>query len=87
METKIIDLNRATADDLLEASIEGLEEKHISDLVEYREQYGAFANWEDVSDVPGFNRELTDRMRQAGITLGTTETDFSDLSADEFTDR
>lgn len=85
METRIIELNRATPDDLLEKNMKGLDEKHVADLIEYRDQYGPFETWEEVMDVPGFNQELVDRMQAAGMTLGAIETDFSDASPDEFT--
>jgi competence ComEA-like helix-hairpin-helix protein len=84
METRIIELNRAAADDLLEANIEALEEKHISDLIAYREQYGPFESWEEVNDVPGFTQELVDRMKSSGVILGEDESAFTDPGTEDF---
>lgn len=64
-----LDLNFATAEELIAAGIEGLDDDRARELVVYRDENGPFEAWEDVIDVPGFNDKLVERMQEAGIVI------------------
>ena len=65
MAIKTKDLNRASAEDLMEA---GLTESQTLRLIERRDENGEL-DWEEVQSVPGFTQETVNELRDAGFTI------------------
>ena len=80
MATKTIDLNRATADEISEVKIEGIDESQAMALVEYRDEHGPFESWEEVKNVTGFNGQLIQRLQESGATIGQVEIEEEDAA-------
>lgn len=58
-----IDLNVASEEEL--AAVPVIGPQHAHDIVEYRNEHGAFDSFDDLARVPGFDREEMDRLRDA----------------------
>jgi competence ComEA-like helix-hairpin-helix protein len=67
--THLVDLNHATAEELLTVNIKDMSENRVENLLEYRERYGPFLSWDDVKNVPGFNEEIIKDLREVGVTI------------------
>lgn len=72
-ETKTIDINRCSAQELADAGIPQIDEERARKLVEYRGEKGRFKSWDEVQKVPGFNSEMVQNLQGAGATLGEAD--------------
>ncbi len=80
MTVKNIDLNRASAEEIVRANIQHMSPDRVRDLIEYREENGPFESWDEVKTVPGFNQQMVDDLLEAGVILGQEEDeDLEDL--------
>lgn len=68
MPARGFDLNRATIDDLL--NIEGIDRNWAQRIVDYRSSHGAFNDWSDLEDIPGFSSRNVDKLKRSGVTIG-----------------
>jgi competence protein ComEA len=53
---KKIDLNSASKEELLE--LQGINDKQVEKIIQYREEHGGFASVEDLKSVEGFSDVL-----------------------------
>jgi competence ComEA-like helix-hairpin-helix protein len=58
-----VDVNRGQAEDLIE--VLGLGEKAAAAIVAYRKEHGRFEDFEALAKVPGVDRELLEKKRDA----------------------
>jgi competence ComEA-like helix-hairpin-helix protein len=65
-----VDLNRASAEEIVSANIPQVNEEHARELVQYREENGMFESWDELQDVPGFDQSIIDALQEAGVTMG-----------------
>jgi competence protein ComEA len=68
-----LDINFASADELVRTGITGLDDDRAKELIVYRDENGPFESWNDIMQVPGFNAELTKRMQDAGVTIASLD--------------
>jgi competence protein ComEA len=69
-QTRSIDLNSATAEEITSANIDQVSEEKANSLIEFRDENGPFESWEDVKRVPGFNDRMIENLRQGGASIG-----------------
>lgn len=63
-----IDLNKASVDEL--QSIEGIDRNWAQKIVEYRDSHGAFRDWSDLEDIPGFSSRHVNMLKKGGANIG-----------------
>jgi competence ComEA-like helix-hairpin-helix protein len=79
-EQQKIDLNEASTEEL--EAIEGFDTQRARAVVEYREEHGPFASWEEVEEVPGVGHSLLQRLRMS-VTLEAQGEEAQDEEQDQ----
>lgn len=62
-----ININTASREEL--AGILGLGPDLADDIVNYRELYGPFKNWEDLKHIEGITDSVIEEMQNSGATI------------------
>ncbi len=76
MAVQHIDLNRASAEEIAQAS--NIDTGRAAMLVEHRDEHGPFESWDEVATVPGFNEQVISSLQEAGARLGAVEEEDED---------
>jgi competence protein ComEA len=62
-----LNLNTASLDELALTSVIG--EQRARSLLDYRNSRGSIQRWEELDEVPGFTKELIQRLKTEGFTI------------------
>jgi competence protein ComEA len=64
-----LDLNFATAEELSVAEIEGFSAPLARALVAYRDENGPLETWDEITNIPGFDEGLVEKLKGSGMIL------------------
>jgi competence ComEA-like helix-hairpin-helix protein len=68
-----VDLNQADMEELAKAF--QVSRERAQKILEKRTELGGFKSWDDVKKVPGVSEDQVDDLKDAGITLGSSQSE------------